>query len=89
LILLDERKLVRPSRTLLIATAGQEEATLSLPLICRDSDVNDTRRGAYRKLLSQTYIHEELGLASIKEDTKAVEKLVDLLENVFNSPWKQ
>jgi len=38
---------------------------------------------------SQTYIHEELAPGSIKEDIKAVEKLVDLLEDVFNSPWKQ
>jgi len=38
---------------------------------------------------SQTYIHEELAPASIKEDIKAVEKLVDVLEDVFNSPWKQ
>jgi len=38
---------------------------------------------------SQTHIHEELAPASIKEDIKAEENLVDLLEDVFNSPWKQ
>jgi len=37
---------------------------------------------------SQTYIHEDLSPASVKEDIKAVEMLVDLLEDVFNSPWK-
>jgi len=48
--------------------------------------LNDTRRGVYRKLLrehlsitpSQTYIHKELAPARIKEDLKAVGKLVDL-----------
>jgi len=38
---------------------------------------------------SQTHIHEELAPASIKEDIKAVKKLVDLLEDVLTSPWKQ
>ena len=51
----------------------------------------------YRKLLrehlfitlSQTYTHKELAPARIKEDNKAVGKLVDLLEDVFTNPWKQ
>ena len=59
--------------------------------------LNDTRRGVYRKLLRehllvtspQAYIHKELAPARIKEDIKAVGKLVDLLEDVFSNPWKQ
>ena len=59
--------------------------------------LNDTRRGVYRKLLrehlsitpSQTYVHKELAPARIKEDLRAVGKLVDLLENVFTNPWKE
>ena len=57
----------------------------------------DTRRGVYRNILrkhvsitsSQTYIHKELAPARIKEDIKAVGKLVDLLEHAFTNPWKQ
>ena len=59
--------------------------------------LNDTRRGVYRKLLrehlsitsSHTYIHKELAPARVKEDIRAVGKLVDLLEDVFTNPWKQ
>ena len=59
--------------------------------------LNETRRGVYRKLLrehlsinsSLTYIHKELAPARIKVDIKTVEKLVDLLEDVFTNPWKQ
>ena len=59
--------------------------------------LNDTRRGVYRKLLCehlsitlyQTYTHKELAPARVKEDSKAVGKLVDLLEDVFTNPWKQ
>ena len=59
--------------------------------------LNDTRRGVYRRLLhehlsitsSQTYVHKELAPARIKEDLKAVGKLVDLLEDVFTNPWKE
>ena len=47
----------------------------------------------HRKLLrghlsinsSKTHIHKEFAPAQIKEDIKAVEKLVDLLEDVFTS----
>ena len=38
---------------------------------------------------SKSYIHKELAPARIKEDIKAVEKLVDLFEDVFTNPWKQ
>ena len=59
--------------------------------------LNDTRRAMYTKLLrehlsinsSTTYIHKELAPARIKGDIKAVEKLVDLLEDVLTNPWKQ
>lgn len=51
----------------------------------------------HRKLLrghllinsSKTYIHKEFAPSQIKEDIKAVEKLVDLLEDVFTNPWKR
>ena len=51
----------------------------------------------YRKLLrehlsitlSQTYVHKELAPVRVKEDLKAVGKLVDLLEDVFTNPWKE
>lgn len=51
----------------------------------------------HRKLLrghlsinsSKTHIHREFAPAQIKEDIKAVEKLVDLLEDVFTNPWKR
>ena len=51
----------------------------------------------YRKLLhedlsitsSQTYVHKQLAPACIKEDLKAVGKLVDLLQDVFTNPWKE
>lgn len=59
--------------------------------------LNDTRRGVYRKRLpehlsitsSPTYIHKELAPARIKEVIKAVETLIDLLEDVLTNPWKQ
>ena len=59
--------------------------------------LNDARRGVYRKLLrehlsitsSQTCVHKELAPARIKEDLKAVGRLVDLLEDVFTNPWKE
>ena len=52
-----------------------------------------TRRATYRTLLcellstnsSKTYIHKVLAPARIKEDIKAVEKLVDLLKDVFTN----
>ena len=57
--------------------------------------LNDSRRGTLRKLLPEhllmtpdnTYVHEELDPARIKTDLAAVEKVVDLLENVFSNPW--
>lgn len=59
--------------------------------------LTDTRRGVYRKLLrehlsitsSQTYVYKELALARIKEDLKALSKLVGLLEDAFTNPWKE
>ena len=35
----------------------------------------------------KTYVHKELAPAQIKTDLGAVEKVVDLLENVFSNPW--
>ena len=56
--------------------------------------LNDSRRGMFRKLLREhlsmtpdkTYVHKELAPARIKTDLGAVEKVVDLLENVFSNP---
>ena len=42
-----------------------------------------------RPPLRHMLIHKELAPARIKEDIKAVEKLLDLLEDVFTNPWKQ
>ena len=57
--------------------------------------LKDSRRGMFRKLLREhlsmtpdkTYVHKELAPARIKTDVGAVEKVVDLLENVFSNPW--
>ena len=56
-----------------------------------------TQGVVYRKLLgehlssisSQTYIHKELAPTRIKEDIKAVEKLVDMLDDVITNQWKE
>lgn len=58
--------------------------------------LNDSRRGMFKKLLREhlsmtpdkTYVHKELAPARIKTDLDlgAVEKEVDLLENVFSNP---
>ena len=53
------------------------------------------RRGTYGKLLREhlsskppNYVHKELAPGRIKKDTtKAVEKGINLLENVFTNPW--
>ena len=57
--------------------------------------MNDSRRGMFRKLLQEhlsmtpdkTYVHKELAPDRIKTGLGAVEKVVDLLENVFSNPW--
>ena len=59
--------------------------------------LNASRRGAYRKLLrehlsfepSSLYVHKELVPARIKTDIEAVERVLDLLENVFKNPWSK
>ena len=59
--------------------------------------LDNVRHGVYRKHLrehlsiisSQTYAHKEVVPASIKEDLKAVGRLVDLLEDVLTNPWKE
>ena len=38
---------------------------------------------------SQIYIHEKLAPARIKEDIKAVGKMVDLLDDVFPNLWRE
>ena len=78
-----------------MSTSTFEEATSGLALtLPRPRDMSlmiDPRRVVYRKLLrehlsitsSHTYIHKELAPARVKEDIKAVGKLVELLKNVF------
>ena len=59
--------------------------------------LGNTRRGVYRKLFlepmsitsSQTYIHEVLAAAYIKQDIKAVGKPVDVLEDVITMQCSQ
>ena len=54
-----------------------------------------SHRGTYRKLLKEhlsskppNYVHKELAPGRIKKDIEAVEKGINLLENVFKNPWK-
>ena len=57
--------------------------------------LNASRRGTYGKLLIEhlsskppNYVHKELAPGRIKKNTtKAVEKGINLLENVFTNPW--
>ena len=57
--------------------------------------LNASRRSAYKKMLREQltfnsdslYIHKELAPARVKSDNLAVEKVVYLIENVFNNPW--
>ena len=91
----DETKLTKPLRTPLIATAKRGDVTSGLVLILpRLRDGCSMTQGMVCTgsffvsicLLitpSQTYVHKELAPARIKQDLKAVGKLVDLLENVF------
>ena len=94
-ILSDETKLTKPLRTPLIATAKREEVTSGLVLILPrlragcllTQGVVST--GSFFVSISQTYVHKELAPARIKENLKAVGKLVDFLEDVFANPWKE
>ena len=56
--------------------------------------LNVSRRATYRKLLREhlsikpaNYVHKELAPGRIKKDIEAVEKGINLLENVFTYPW--
>ena len=56
--------------------------------------LNASRRGTYRKLLREhlsikppNYVHKELAPGRIKKDIEAVEKGINLLENVFTNLW--
>ena len=56
--------------------------------------LNASRRGTYRKLLRKhlsikppSYVHKELAPGRIKKDIEAVEKGINLLQNVFTNPW--
>ena len=58
--------------------------------------LNDTRRAVYSKLLrdhlslatNKAYVHNELTAGRIKADVRGVNKLVDLLGEVFSNPLK-
>ena len=58
--------------------------------------LNDTKRGACRKLmrehlsmsLNKAYVHNELTPGRIGADARDVDKLGDLLDEVFRNPWK-
>ena len=56
--------------------------------------LNDTRRAAYRKLMREhlsiftdkAYVHTELTPGRIKADARDLNKLADLLDEVFRNP---
>ena len=58
--------------------------------------LNETRRASYRKLMrehlsistNKAYVHNELTPGRIKADARDVDKLADLLDEVFRNPWK-
>ena len=91
----------RSLRTPLISTARWEEATSGWTLILprkRDGCLL-TQGVGYRKLLRPALFvyyflpdlprYKELATTRIKEGTKAVGKLVDVLEDVITNPWKE
>ena len=57
--------------------------------------LNASRRSACKNMLREQltfnsdslYVHKELAQARVKSDNLAVEKVVYLIENVFNNPW--
>ena len=59
--------------------------------------LNASIGGAYRKILgehllfepSSLYVQKELVSARVKADLMAIERVVDLLENVFKNPWSK
>ena len=59
--------------------------------------LNASRRGASGKIprehlsfeSSSLYVHKELVSACVKTDLAAVERVVDLLENMFKNPWSK
>ena len=55
--------------------------------------LNASRRGSYRKLLREhlsikpkDYVHKELAPSSIKTNFEAVDKVINVCENVFKNP---
>ena len=57
--------------------------------------LNASRTGSYRKLLREhlsikpkDYVHKELALSRIKTDFEAVDKVINVCENVFKNPWE-
>ena len=58
--------------------------------------LNASRRGSYRKLLREhleikpnEYVHKELAPSRIKTDIEAVDRVINLCENVFKNPWDE
>ena len=57
--------------------------------------LNALRRGSYQKLLREhlsvkpkDYVHKELSTSRIKTDIKAVDKVINVSEDVLKSPWE-
>ena len=57
--------------------------------------LNASRRGSYRKLLREHLsikpkdsVYKELTPPRIKTDIEAVDKVINVCENVFKSPWE-
>ena len=57
--------------------------------------VLNASRGSYRKLLREhlsrkpkDYVHKELAPPRIKTDIEAVDKVINVCENVFKNPWE-
>ena len=58
--------------------------------------LNASSRGSYRKLLREhlaikpnDYVHKELAPSRIKTDIEAVDRVINLCENVFKNPWDE
>ena len=56
--------------------------------------LNASRRGSYRQLLREhlaikpnDYVHKELAPSRIKTDIEALDRVINLCENVFKNPW--
>ena len=54
--------------------------------------LNASRKGSYRKLLREHLainVHKKLAPSRIKTDIEAVDRVINLCENVFKNPWDE